>query len=90
MKITQKLKPQGPATAIVLTDVQVDELGGGKRAPVAVTFGLAFALRDRRAAASDARGCGSSAQRLAAAHGTGPEVSTALLVLELHALANAR
>ena len=39
MKITQKLKPQGPATAIVLTDAQVDELGGGKRAPVTVTIG---------------------------------------------------
>ena len=39
MKIKQKLKPQGPATAIVLTDAQVDELGGGKRAPVTVTIG---------------------------------------------------
>lgn len=39
MKIKQKLKPQGPATAIVLTDSQVDELGGGKRAPVMVTIG---------------------------------------------------
>ena len=33
------LKPQGPATAIVLTDAQVEELGGGKRAAVTVTIG---------------------------------------------------
>ena len=39
MKIKQKLKPWGPATAIVLTDAQVDELGGGKRAPVTVKIG---------------------------------------------------
>ena len=39
MKIKQKLKPQGPATAIILTDAQVEELGGGKRAPVTVTIG---------------------------------------------------
>lgn len=39
MKIKQKLKPQGPATAIVLTDDQVAELGGGKRAAVRVTIG---------------------------------------------------
>ena len=39
MKIKQTLKPQGPATAIVLTDAQVDELGGGKRAAVTVTVG---------------------------------------------------
>lgn len=38
MKVTQKLKPQGPATAIVLTDAQVEELGGGKRAAVTVTI----------------------------------------------------
>jgi hypothetical protein len=38
VKIKQKLKPQGPATAIVLTDSQVAELGGGKRAPVTVTI----------------------------------------------------
>ncbi|HEY4178709.1 MAG TPA: YdeI/OmpD-associated family protein [Kofleriaceae bacterium] len=43
MKIKQKLKPQGPATAIVLTDAQVDELGGGKRAAVSVTIGKATA-----------------------------------------------
>ena len=36
MKIKQKLKPQGPATAFVLTDAQVEELGGGKRAPVTI------------------------------------------------------
>lgn len=33
------LEPQGPATAIELTDAQVEELGGGKRAPVIVTIG---------------------------------------------------
>ena len=38
MKIKQTLKPHGPATAIVLTDAQVDELGGGKRAAVTVTI----------------------------------------------------
>ncbi len=39
MKVKQKLEPQGPATAFVLTDAQVEELGGGKRAPVIVTIG---------------------------------------------------
>jgi hypothetical protein len=39
MKVKQTLKPQGPATAIVLTDAQVEELGGGKRAAVTVTIG---------------------------------------------------
>ena len=39
MRIKQRLKPHGPATAIVLTDAQVDELGGGKRAAVSVTVG---------------------------------------------------
>ena len=39
MKLKQKLKPQGPATAIVLTDAQVEALGGGKRAAVTVTIG---------------------------------------------------
>ena len=39
VKVKQKLKPQGPATAIVLTNAQVDELGGGKRAAVTVTIG---------------------------------------------------
>jgi hypothetical protein len=38
VKIKQKLKPQGPATALVLSDAQVDELGGGKRAAVVVTI----------------------------------------------------
>lgn len=33
------LVPFGPATAILLTDAQVAELGGGKRAPVVVTIG---------------------------------------------------
>jgi len=39
MKVKQTLKPQGPATAIVLSDAQVEELGGGKRAAVKVTIG---------------------------------------------------
>lgn len=39
MKVKQTLKPQGPATAIVLTNAQVDELGGGKRAAVTVKIG---------------------------------------------------
>jgi Bacteriocin-protection, YdeI or OmpD-Associated/Domain of unknown function (DUF1905) len=38
VKIKQKLEPHGPATAIILTDAQVDELGGGKRAAVTVTI----------------------------------------------------
>ncbi len=38
MKIKQKLQPQGPATAIVLTDAQVEALGGGKRAAVKLTI----------------------------------------------------
>lgn len=38
MRIKQTLKPQGPATAIVLTDAQVEALGGGKRAAVKVTI----------------------------------------------------
>lgn len=39
MKLKQKLAPQGPATALILTDAQVEALGGGKRAPVTVTIG---------------------------------------------------
>lgn len=39
MKVKQKLEPQGPATAIILTDAQVETLGGGKRAAVKVTIG---------------------------------------------------
>ena len=39
MKIKQTLNPMGPATAIVLSDAQVEELGGGKRAAVRVTIG---------------------------------------------------
>lgn len=39
VKVKQKLKPQGSATAIILTAAQVDELGGGKRAAVTVTIG---------------------------------------------------
>lgn len=43
MKVKQTLEPHGPATAIVLTDAQVQSLGGGKRAPVTVTIGKATA-----------------------------------------------
>ncbi len=39
MKVKQKLEPHGPATAILLTDAQVEALGGGKRAAVTVTIG---------------------------------------------------
>lgn len=39
MKTKQKLAPFGPATAIVLTDAEVEALGGGKRAAVKVTIG---------------------------------------------------
>ena len=39
VKIKQTLEPHGPATAIVLTDAQVEALGGGKRAAVVVTIG---------------------------------------------------
>jgi hypothetical protein len=38
MKVKQTLEPQGPATAIILTDAQVETLGGGKRAAVKVTI----------------------------------------------------
>lgn len=37
--IRTTLEAQGPATAIELSDAQVEELGGGKRAPVRVTVG---------------------------------------------------
>lgn len=39
LQIHTILEPIGPATAIELTDAQVTELGGGKRAPVLVTIG---------------------------------------------------
>lgn len=39
LQITTTLEPSGPATAIILTDEQVDELGGGKRAAVRVRIG---------------------------------------------------
>lgn len=39
LHLTTTLAPDGPATAIELTDAQVDELGGGKRAAVVVTIG---------------------------------------------------
>lgn len=37
LEITTTLEPSGPATALILTDEQVEELGGGKRAAVRVT-----------------------------------------------------
>lgn len=39
LELTTTLEPHGPATAIFLTDDQVAELGGGKRAAVTVTIG---------------------------------------------------
>lgn len=39
LRITTVLAPDGPATAIELTDAQVEQLGGGKRAAVVVTIG---------------------------------------------------
>ncbi len=41
LQITTVLEPQGPATALELSDAQVSALGGGKRAPVRVTIGAA-------------------------------------------------
>lgn len=37
LETTQVLEPSGPAAALVLTDEQVEQLGGGKRAAVRVT-----------------------------------------------------
>ncbi len=39
LQIHTVLEPAGPATAIELTEAQVAELGGGRRAPVRVTIG---------------------------------------------------
>ncbi|WEG07613.1 YdeI/OmpD-associated family protein [Microbacterium horticulturae] len=39
LQIHAVLEPQGPATAIELSDAQVDELGGGRRTAVRVTIG---------------------------------------------------
>ncbi|SDQ67752.1 protein of unknown function [Tsukamurella pulmonis] len=39
LHVRTTLEPVGPATAIELTDAQVEELGGGKRAAVRVTIG---------------------------------------------------
>lgn len=39
LQLTCTLSPQGPATAIELSDAQLEELGGGKRAAVRVTIG---------------------------------------------------
>ncbi len=39
LTVTQTLQQQGPATALVLTDAEVEELGGGKRAAVVVRIG---------------------------------------------------
>ncbi len=41
LQITTVLEPHGPATALELSDAQVTELGGGKRAAVRVTIGAA-------------------------------------------------
>lgn len=39
LTIRTLLEPHGPATALELTDAEVEELGGGKRAAVLVTIG---------------------------------------------------
>ncbi len=39
LRLTTVLEPHGPATAIELTDEQVEQLGGGRRAAVQVTIG---------------------------------------------------
>jgi hypothetical protein len=39
LTLTQTLQQSGPATALVLTDEQVEELAGGKRAAVIVRIG---------------------------------------------------
>lgn len=39
LQISTVLRPVGPATALELTDAQVAELGGGRRAAVRVTIG---------------------------------------------------
>jgi hypothetical protein len=39
LEVSTVLEPQGPATAIELSDAQVEALGGGRRAPVRVTIG---------------------------------------------------
>jgi len=39
LQITATLDPFGPATALILNDEQVAELGGGRRAPVRVSIG---------------------------------------------------
>ena len=37
--MTRELEPFGPAAALMLTDTEVEELGGGRRAAVRVTVG---------------------------------------------------
>jgi len=39
LTLSTRIAPMGPAAAIILTDAQVDALGGGRRAPVTVTIG---------------------------------------------------
>ncbi len=39
LHLSTTLEPRGPAAAVVLTDEQVAELGGGAKAPVTVTIG---------------------------------------------------
>lgn len=52
LQISTVREPAGPATALELTEAQVVELDGGKRAPVRVTIGDRTArLRLRRWAA---------------------------------------
>lgn len=39
LTVTTTVVPRGPAGALILTDTQVEQLGGGKRAPLQVSIG---------------------------------------------------
>ena len=39
LTVTTTVVPRGPAGALILTDTQVEQLGGGKRAPLQVSVG---------------------------------------------------
>jgi hypothetical protein len=39
LTVTTTVVPRGPAGALILTDAQVEQLGGGKRAPLQVSIG---------------------------------------------------
>lgn len=67
MKLTATLVPRGPAGAIVLTDAQVAELGGGKKAfPVRVTVnGTELSLRLARMGGENLIGLAKAARQQA-------------------------